>query len=183
MRGSEDGEELRIAAPKQLVQGLGCRLLRAWPNTAPHPLTSPWGPLCWPAGRHEPVPRELLKEAQHMSRFAVAAYGLQSAVWAKGRWARCIALGTVSMFSAAPSFQFLVSPVAAACRQCMPNPAGSPPALEEGRRAATLLAIAGQPLPGNHFLFMIGKPARCKQQHVNMIQSAPAPLPSGAGAQ
>lgn len=46
--------------------------------------------LCIPAlhtsaGKLERVPSDALHEAQRISRFAVAAYGLQSVIWAKGQ--------------------------------------------------------------------------------------------------
>ena len=37
------------------------------------------------AGKLEAVDFETLKEAQRVSRFAVASYGLQSVIWAKGQ--------------------------------------------------------------------------------------------------
>ena len=37
------------------------------------------------AGQMERVSFETLHEAQRISRFAVAAYGLQSVIWAKGQ--------------------------------------------------------------------------------------------------
>ena len=38
-----------------------------------------------PAGKLEPVALDTLRGAQRISRFAVAAYGLQSVIWAKGQ--------------------------------------------------------------------------------------------------
>lgn len=38
-----------------------------------------------PAGKLERVSSDALHEAQRISRFAVAAYGLQSVIWAKGQ--------------------------------------------------------------------------------------------------
>ena len=38
------------------------------------------------AGYHEPVSKLVLEEAHRVRKFAVGAYGLQSVLWAKGRW-------------------------------------------------------------------------------------------------
>ncbi len=41
--------------------------------------------VCVGAGKLEPVDGDTLREAQRISNVAVAAYGLQSIIWAKGK--------------------------------------------------------------------------------------------------
>lgn len=47
-----------------------------------HPLSA-HSPTC--AGKLDPVDADTLHEAQRISPFAVASYGLQSVIWAKGK--------------------------------------------------------------------------------------------------